>query len=171
MIFCHLTIFSLLSISGNQACKEIRNDCGHPCNAPCHGETPCPSSNPCMEKVKLNCECGNLTSLLICSANSTGSMHSGLLAAQIRDLNNGNSSSISLNINGNYFMLLIMSFSVFLVLKASFTLYFLFDTLSRNVCKKLVKKLNDKPEMIVNLSKVVLIRMNLSEVWMIDIFE
>jgi transcriptional repressor NF-X1 len=53
-----------------------------------------------MEKVKLNCECGNLTTLLICSANSTGSMHSGLLAAQIRDLNNGNSSSISLNING-----------------------------------------------------------------------
>lgn len=84
----------------NQACKEIRNDCGHPCNAPCHGETPCPSSNPCMEKVKLNCECGNLTSLLICSTNSTGSMHSGLLAAQIRDLNLGNSSSISLNING-----------------------------------------------------------------------
>ena len=119
-----------------------------------------------MEKVKLNCECGNLTSLLICSANSTGSMHSGLLAAQIRDLNNGNSSSISLNINGNYFMLFILSFSIFMVLKASFTLFFLFDTFrSRNVCKKLVKKLNDKPEMIeFNLSKVVLIRMNLCEV-------
>ena len=140
--------FHLFWIPGNQACKEIRNDCGHPCNAPCHGETPCPSSNPCMEKVKLNCECGNLTSLLICSANSTGSMHSGLLAAQIRDLNNGNSSSISLNINGNYFMLFILSFSIFMVLKASFTLYFLFDTFSRNVCKKFVKKLNDKPEMI-----------------------
>ena len=97
-----------------------------------------------MEKVKLNCECGNLTSLLICSANSTGSMHSGLLAAQIRDLNNGNSSSISLNINGNYFMFFILSFSILL----NFTLCFLFDTISRNVCKKLVKKLNVKPEMI-----------------------
>ena len=135
-------------IPGNQACKEIRNDCGHPCNAPCHGETPCPSLNPCMEKVKLNCECGNLTSLLICSTNSAGSMHSGLLAAQIRDLNLGNSSSISLNINGNYFMLFILSFLIFMLLKAIFALYFLFDTFSRNVCKKLVKKLNVKPEMI-----------------------
>merc|ERR1711862_531476 len=64
------------------------------------GVSPCPGSNPCMEKIKLTCECGNLTSLVICSANNSGTMHSGLLAAQIRDLNNGNSSSISLNING-----------------------------------------------------------------------
>ena len=86
----------------NQACKEIRSDnsCGHPCNAPCHGDLPCPStnSNPCMEKIKLTCECGNLTTLVICSANS-GSMHSSLLAAQIRDLNNGNGTTI--NLNGN----------------------------------------------------------------------
>ena len=85
----------------NQACNEIRTDsCGHPCGAPCHGDSPCPTSNPCMEKVKLTCECGNLSTLAICSANTTGTMHSGLLAAQIRDLNAGNN-TISLNINGN----------------------------------------------------------------------
>ena len=39
----------------------------------------------------MNCACGNLTAMVICSANS--GMHSGLLAAQISDLNNGNSTS------------------------------------------------------------------------------
>lgn len=41
------------------------------------------------------CDCGNLTSLTICS-NNTG-LHSSLLAAQIRDLNNGNSTNIVMN--------------------------------------------------------------------------
>lgn len=77
----------------SQPCKEARSDCGHACAAPCH-DGPCPGSNPCMEKVKLNCACGHLTSMVICSSNANGGLHSGLLAAQIRDLNNGNSTAL-----------------------------------------------------------------------------
>ena len=52
----------------------------------------CPNT-PCMEKIKMNCSCGNLTSTVICSSNS--GMNNALLADHIRDLNNGNSSTIN----------------------------------------------------------------------------
>lgn len=74
-----------------QPCKEPRLNCGHPCNAPCH-DGQCPNT-PCMEKIKMNCSCGNLTSTVICSSNS--GMNNALLADHIRDLNNGNSSTIN----------------------------------------------------------------------------
>merc|ERR1719273_2602604 len=48
-----------------QPCKEPRLNCGHPCNAPCH-DGQCPNT-PCMEKIKMKCSCGNLTSTVICS--------------------------------------------------------------------------------------------------------
>ena len=41
----------------------------------------------------MNCSCGNLTSTVICSSNS--GMNNALLADHIRDLNNGNSSTIN----------------------------------------------------------------------------
>ena len=41
----------------------------------------------------MNCSCGNLTSTVICS--STSGMNNALLADHIRDLNNGNSSTIN----------------------------------------------------------------------------
>jgi len=81
----------------NQPCKETRPSCGHPCNAPCHPDQPCNPNIPCPEKIKLSCNCGLLTSLVLCSSTTVGSLHSGLLAAQIRDLNNGNTTSISFN--------------------------------------------------------------------------
>lgn len=80
----------------SQACKEPRDDCGHACGVSCH-DGPCPGSNPCMEKVKLNCNCGHLTSLVICSRVS--GLHSGLLAAQIHDLNNGLNSTALIQFN------------------------------------------------------------------------
>ena len=73
-----------------QACNELRSTCGHECGAPCHNG-PCPMTT-CSEKIKLNCACGHLTALVLCSSANAG-MHSSLLAAQISDLNNGNSSS------------------------------------------------------------------------------
>jgi transcriptional repressor NF-X1 len=73
----------------SQPCKELRSNCGHPCNSTCH-DGPCPNTS-CMEKVKMNCSCGNLSSVVICSNNS--GLHTALLADHIRDLNNGNSSS------------------------------------------------------------------------------
>ena len=41
----------------------------------------------------MNCSCGNLTSTVICS--STSGMNNALLADHIRDLNNGNTSTIN----------------------------------------------------------------------------
>ena len=73
-----------------QPCNEIRSTCGHECGAPCHNG-PCPLTS-CSEKIKLNCACGHLTAMVLCSSANAG-MHSSLLAAQISDLNNGNSSS------------------------------------------------------------------------------
>lgn len=45
--------------------------------------------------MKLNCDCGHLTSLVICSSTSSA-LHLSLLAAHMRDLNNGNGSLINL---------------------------------------------------------------------------
>ena len=54
-----------LSISCGQPCTEIRESCGHPCNAPCHAP-PCPAT-PCKERVKVTCKCGHRSAMRTCS--------------------------------------------------------------------------------------------------------
>lgn len=49
-----------------QRCAIKRRDCGHPCNVPCHGHNPCPSST-CREPIKLRCPCGRLEKEIFCN--------------------------------------------------------------------------------------------------------
>lgn len=49
----------------NQPCPNIRFSCKHICNLPCHGKTPCQTSD-CKKVIELTCECGNKTERTEC---------------------------------------------------------------------------------------------------------
>ncbi len=49
-----------------QKCSIKRRDCQHLCNAPCHGNTNCPTKT-CQEIIKVKCPCGNLQKIINCS--------------------------------------------------------------------------------------------------------
>lgn len=49
-----------------QPCIIPRLYCNHPCMAPCHPSSPCPTTS-CCAKVDLQCECGRRKESMICS--------------------------------------------------------------------------------------------------------
>lgn len=51
----------------SDVCKQpctIKRECGHNCNAPCHGDA-CPEKS-CREKMEVTCQCGNLKETRTC---------------------------------------------------------------------------------------------------------
>lgn len=48
-----------------QPCQNVRFVCKHPCNLPCHGNQPCPSTT-CSKIIEISCECGNRTDRIEC---------------------------------------------------------------------------------------------------------
>lgn len=48
-----------------QPCPVSRYFCKHPCGLPCHGRTPCPTSE-CKKIMEISCECGNKVERLEC---------------------------------------------------------------------------------------------------------
>ncbi|XP_035689265.1 LOW QUALITY PROTEIN: transcriptional repressor NF-X1-like [Branchiostoma floridae] len=49
-----------------QRCSKPRQECGHPCGAPCHQGTLCPRT-PCRAKVTVRCKCGLRSEKVQCS--------------------------------------------------------------------------------------------------------
>lgn len=63
---CHVGPCQTNDQKCTQRCAIKRRECGHPCNAICHGQDPCPLT-ACRETVKLRCPCGRLVKDLICN--------------------------------------------------------------------------------------------------------
>ncbi|CAG8474019.1 1703_t:CDS:2 [Diversispora eburnea] len=52
----------------NQICGKPRKDCGHPCTSTCHAPSRCPEETPCLQKITINCKCGNLSREVTCNS-------------------------------------------------------------------------------------------------------
>ncbi|CAB3372487.1 Hypothetical predicted protein [Cloeon dipterum] len=48
-----------------QSCTKQRAECGHSCNSPCHGASPCPDTK-CMFELKVTCECKTISEIRPC---------------------------------------------------------------------------------------------------------
>lgn len=65
-LVCHLGACDMeRGIKGcGTKCKKIKEKCGHPCEALCHPNLPCPDK--CRVQVKITCNCGNKEALVYC---------------------------------------------------------------------------------------------------------
>ncbi|XP_069047165.1 transcriptional repressor NF-X1 isoform X2 [Lepisosteus oculatus] len=78
-----------------QPCSTARQECGHPCAAPCHPDSPCPRT-PCPAKVALQCDCGRRKETMICSEASSSYQRitAIAMASRLSDLQPGDSVEI-----------------------------------------------------------------------------
>ncbi|XP_017677054.1 PREDICTED: transcriptional repressor NF-X1 isoform X1 [Lepidothrix coronata] len=79
-----------------QPCIIPRLYCNHPCMAPCHPSSPCPTTS-CCAKVDLQCECGRREESMICSeaSNKYQRIAAISIATKLTDLQLGDSVEIS----------------------------------------------------------------------------
>ncbi|XP_064908296.1 transcriptional repressor NF-X1 isoform X2 [Columba livia] len=79
-----------------QPCTIPRLYCNHPCMAPCHPSSPCPTTS-CSAKVDLQCECGRRKESMICSeaSNTYQRIAAISIATKLTDLQLGDSVEIS----------------------------------------------------------------------------
>ncbi|KAM6376358.1 transcriptional repressor NF-X1 isoform 4-T6 [Alca torda] len=79
-----------------QPCIIPRLYCNHPCMAPCHPSSPCPTTS-CSAKVDLQCECGRRKESMICSeaSNTYQRIAAISIATKLTDLQLGDSVEIS----------------------------------------------------------------------------
>ncbi|XP_054674509.1 transcriptional repressor NF-X1 isoform X4 [Grus americana] len=79
-----------------QPCIISRLYCNHPCMAPCHPSSPCPTTS-CCAKVDLQCECGRRKESMICSeaSNTYQRIAAISIATKLTDLQLGDSVEIS----------------------------------------------------------------------------
>nr|XP_009663477.1 PREDICTED: transcriptional repressor NF-X1 [Struthio camelus australis] len=79
-----------------QPCTIPRLYCSHPCMAPCHPSSPCPTTS-CSAKVDLHCECGRRKESMICSeaSNTYQRIAAISIATKLTDLQLGDSVEIS----------------------------------------------------------------------------
>ncbi|KAJ8418686.1 hypothetical protein AAFF_G00001850 [Aldrovandia affinis] len=70
-----------------QQCVAPRQECGHPCAAPCHQGSPCPR-NTCSAKVALQCDCGRRKETVSCTdaARSYQRIAAIAMASKLSDL-------------------------------------------------------------------------------------
>ncbi|KAI8073956.1 hypothetical protein BC940DRAFT_249973 [Gongronella butleri] len=62
-----------------QRCQRMRDACGHPCLELCHGDDPCPQTNPCQARIKASCACGQHAMEIPCQSTAESSGNSDTL--------------------------------------------------------------------------------------------
>jgi transcriptional repressor NF-X1 len=63
---CHVGQCQTADQKCPQRCTIKRTECNHSCNAPCHGQAPCPLTT-CRETIKSRCPCGRLEKDIVCN--------------------------------------------------------------------------------------------------------